>query len=483
LIGFTDLNRIFLFFVFKLFKLSYLPHFKGSVNIKFNLKMKNTITKYLFFAFIAVLFSECVMPNQFNVIAPGPWRAVLLLNGKKANPIRTKDQFIKRDDEIAYEEVTAGELPFTFNVVYTSADSFYLEIINGDEVLKVDDIVYGKNRKSGDDTIRIDFPIYNSYIKAVYEDKVIEGNWYDKNRENYSIPFVAKQGQNHRFTTLRKKPIMDVSGKWEVMFGTETDEPYPAVGEFKQDGNRLTGTFLTETGDYRYLAGTIQNDKLYLSTFDGTHAYLFEAKIMEDKTMIGTFLSGKHYKTNWTATKNDKAKVGSAYELTYLKDGFDTFEFSFKDVDGNIVSSSDERFQGKAKIIQIFGTWCPNCRDETNFLVPFYNKEKPENLEIIGLAFEKFRDESRAAKAVKTYINKMNVPYPMLVAGYSNNVEAGEVLPMLNAVISYPTMIFLDKNNKVVKIHTGFSGPATSQYDTFMKEFEDIVTELTMVAE
>mgnify|MGYP001950516009 FL=1 len=77
----------------------------------------------------------------------------------------------------------------------------------------------------------------------------------------------------------------------------------------------------------------------------------------------------------------------------------------------------------------------------------------------------------------------MNVPYPMLVAGYSNNVEAGEVLPTLNAVISYPTMIFLDKNNKVVKIHTGFSGPATSQYDTFMKEFEDIVTELTMVAE
>ena len=443
--------------------------------------MKNTITKYIVFAFITVLFSETltqwVMPNQFNVIGPGPWRAVLMLNGKKANPMRTKREFIKRDDEIIYEEVAAGELPFTFNVTYTSPDSFYIEIINGDEVLKVEDIVYGKNKKNGDDTIRIDFPVYNSYIKAVYEDKVIEGHWYDKNRENYSIPFVAKQGQGHRFTTLRKAPIMDISGKWEVLFETETDTPYPAIGEFKQDGNAVTGTFLTETGDYRYLAGTIQDDKLYLSTFDGTHAYLFEAKILEDKTIIGTFQSGKHYKTNWTAKKNDNAKLGSAYELTYMKNGFDKFEFSFKDVNGNIISSSDKQFQGKAKIIQIFGTWCPNCRDETNFLTAF-DKNKPDNIEIIGLAFEKFRDESRAAEAVKTYIDKMKVNYPMLIAGYSDKTAASDALPMLNQVISYPTLIFVDKNDKVIKIHTGFNGPATSKYKEFINEFDEIVNSL-----
>lgn len=449
--------------------------------------MKNTITRYLLFGLILTLtlgfFKQCVIPNQFNVIAPGPWRAVLLLNGKKANPMRTKREFIKVDDELAYEEVTAGELPFTFNVVYTSADSFYLEVTNGDEVLIVDDISYGHDKVKGEDTIRIEFPIYNSYIKAVFEDKVIEGNWFDRNRKNYSVPFVAKQGQNHRFTNLRKAPIMDVSGKWEVQFGIDTDEPYGAIGEFKQEGNYLTGTFLTETGDYRYLAGTVQNNKMYLSTFDGSHAFLFEAKILDDKSLIGTFQSGKHYKTNWKATKNDNAKLGSAYELTYLKEGYSTFDFEFKDADGNLVSSKDDRFKGKAKIIQIFGTWCPNCRDETNFLVPFYNKEKPENLEVIGLAFERFREPELASKAVKTYIDKMNVPYPMLIAGYSNKTEASKALPMLNAVISYPTMIFIDKNDKVVKIHTGFNGPATSKYDDFVKEFEEIVKELTKVEE
>jgi hypothetical protein len=71
----------------------------------------------------------------------------------------------------------------------------------------------------------------------------------------------------------------------------------------------------------------------------------------------------------------------------------------------------------------------------------------------------------------------MKVPYPMLIAGTSDKKKANEALPMLNAIISYPTMIFIDKNDKVVKIHTGFNGPATSEYETFVKEFETIVSE------
>jgi hypothetical protein len=39
-------------------------------------------------------------------------------------------------------------------------------------------------------------------------------------------------------------------------------------------------------------------------------------------------------------------------------------------------------------------------------------------------------------------------------------------------------MIFIDKNDKVVKIHTGFNGPATSEYQAFVKEFMKIVKEL-----
>ncbi|MDV7401472.1 hypothetical protein RZS08_59185, partial [Arthrospira platensis SPKY1] len=102
---------------------------------------------------------------------------------------------------------------------------------------------------------------------ALYENDVLGGEWVVNYKENYRIPFVAHFGQGYRFTQLRKTPDMDLSGKWEVNFGLDTDAPYPAVGEFRQEGNQLYGTFLTETGDYRFLEGTVQADKFYLSCF------------------------------------------------------------------------------------------------------------------------------------------------------------------------------------------------------------------------
>lgn len=76
-----------------------------------------------------------------------------------------------------------------------------------------------------------------------------------------------------------------------------------AIGEFVQVENNLTGTFLTESGDYRYLDGTVQANKLYLSCFDGAHAFLFEGKIEADNTINGIFYSGKNYKATWSSKK------------------------------------------------------------------------------------------------------------------------------------------------------------------------------------
>ena len=39
-------------------------------------------------------------------------------------------------------------------------------------------------------------------------------------------------------------------------------------------------------------------------------------------------------------------------------------------------------------------------------------------------------------------------------------------------------MIFLDKKNKVRRIHTGFDGPATSKYGEFEKEFDILVKKM-----
>ena len=446
-------------------------------SFKINYSMRYIICLFSI-VYLLMQFTGCVMQNPHKYVAPGYWRATLQLVDDK----QEKKEFVPRDRSEKYQidEVTDSELPFLFEVKYEDEDRFHIDIINGEERIRVkpEDIIVGRNPSTGQDTLIIRFPHYESYIKAIYEERVMEGEWVVETRENYRIPFVARHGENYRFTTLRKTPKIDVNGDWAVIF-SEDDDPYTAIGEFEQDGNHLAGTFRTETGDFRFLDGSIQANKMYLSCFDGSHAFLYEAKILEDSTIIGAFWSGKHYKTTWSAKRDPDFRLTSPEELTYLKDGYDKVEFTFPDINGKPVSLNDPKYKDKVKIIQILGTWCPNCADETAFLSEYYNTLKSDDLAIIGLAYEKHRSPEKAKIAIERFIDRFDVQYDVLFAnGSSSKQEAAETLPMLNAVISYPTMIFIDKNDKVRKIHTGFEGPATSQYETFKQEFDIFVKKL-----
>jgi len=437
-------------------------------------------TSFILSLLLLLTLCSCLeVGEEFDGPAPGAWRAVLQLdpdfvtNNKKGEPLPEKMN-------MKFPDINTTQLPFTFDVEYQE-EEILIKIHNGTETIVVKDILIGRDRKTAKDTILIDFPIYESSIKAIYQGNIMAGEWIVHSKDDYRIPFKAYYGKDHRFTVNSKEPAMDLSGEWKVKF-TDTGDPYMAIGEFKQDGNTLTGTFITETGDYRFLEGTVQGDKMYLSCFDGSHAFLFEAKLNEDHTELrGRFKSGKHYTAFWEATKDPSFKLRDANTLTYLKEGFDKVEFSFQDTEGNTVSLSDAKYENRPKIIQIFGTWCPNCRDETEFLIDYLEKNPNPGFDIIALGFEKYKDADKSMNALRTYKEKFDLPYPLLLAGSSNKKEAVKALPMLNAIISYPTMIFLDKNNQVKKIHTGFSGPATTQFMAFKEEFasniQNILTE------
>ncbi|MEM6722584.1 MAG: TlpA disulfide reductase family protein [Bacteroidota bacterium] len=442
--------------------------------------MNRSFSALLVFIVLSIIgLQSCVTEPKFAALAPGMWRAELTLESDL-----NSQEFVprKRTDEFQFEEVTEGKLPFTFEVIYNSDTTFYLEIINGEERIRVDDIIYGWDRVKGQDTVIINFPHYQSRIEAIFEERVMEGRWIVETRNNYSIHFLARHGQDYRFSTLRKPPAVDVSGAWEVTFNGDPkykEEPYKAIGEFQQDGNALTGTFRTETGDYRFLEGNILANKLYLSVFDGSHAFLFEAAIREDESLIGAFWSGKHYKTTWEAKRNSDFELASPYELTYLNEGYDRVEFGFPNSKGQIIGPNDPNYQNKVRIIQILGTWCPNCADETAFLTNWLAENQPNDLEVIGLAFEKNRDSTKAWEAISRYKERFDIPYEiLLVNGSSSKKEASDLLPMLNEVISYPTMIMIDKQDRVAKIHTGFSGPATSKYEDFVESFEATISAL-----
>src|SRR3546814_10352495 len=66
------------------------------------------------------------------------------------------------------------------------------------------------------------------------------------------MPFQAVRGVAYRFLEYPEPPIANISGRWATGFVREGDTSI-AIGELRQEENRLTGTFLTPYGDYRFL--------------------------------------------------------------------------------------------------------------------------------------------------------------------------------------------------------------------------------------
>ena len=396
----------------------------------------------LIFLFISILLISCGQ----EVFAPkeGPWRATMQLGEEKV-------------------------LPFLFDY---SKDNV-LRISNAEEIIEVTDITING------DSIIIQMPVFEGVLKGVFTENIIEGNFI-KPSLNRVVPFRMEHGESKRFH-FSEAVSKNISGNWETVFSPDSEEDrYIAKGIFEQKGNIISGTFRTTTGDYRYLEGIVENDSLKLSTFDGAHAFLFEA-LIKDSVMSGVFYSGNHWQEPFIAKRNETYELPAADSLTFLKEGFERFDFSFPDTDGNLVSLQDEQFKDEVVLVQIMGTWCPNCLDETKFYTKYFNENKNDDLEIVALAFEYAPTKEKAIASINRLINSAGVPYPILLAQYgsSSKSKANEKLPMLNHILSYPTTVFIDKKGKVRKIHTGFNGPATGEkYGEFVVEFENFVSQL-----
>lgn len=381
-----------------------------------------------------------------------------------------KDAYKLKDGswQVALTVQDAKELPFIFT---TTASG--IEIHNAAERIPITDITIK------DDSITIKMDVYEGVLKGKFTDEnTIKGEFIKVSLDRY-VPFKATFGETKRFPNAKGEAKATITGNWETVFSPNTEaDRYIAKGIFKQNGNKVIGTFRTTTGDYRYLEGTVNGDQLQLSAFDGAHAFLFTATVT-DSTMMGEFQSGNHWKEPFTAKRNETYELPDAKKLTYIKEGYDEFNFSFPDSSGKMISLSDENLKGNVRIVQIMGTWCPNCLDESTYYAN-YAKNNPD-VKFVALAFEYAKTKEKAFNSIKRLQKRLNIPYPILLAqfGTSDKKKAQEKLPMLNHVLSYPTTIFIDKKGKVRRIHTGFNGPATGdKYVAFTKDFENFVSEL-----
>ena len=372
--------------------------------------------------------------------------------------------------------IETGVLPFGLELQKKGNNTYQAYILNASEKFQTDDA------SISDDSLRIPISLFDSEIVAKMTDKGLVGIFRkNKGRKSFvQVPFKATLGYNYRFVpTLKTAPKTDLQGKWSTNFvNTTTQKKSFAVGIFEQKGNIVTGTFLTTTGDYRYMDGNRVGDSLFLSTFDGSHTFLLKAKIKGNK-MTGKFSDSVLGFRNIEATKDDKAELPDVKKITYLKEGYDKLNFTFLNEKGEKVSLSDDAFKGKVTVVQILGSWCPNCMDESTYLAPFYKKNKIKGLEIIGLAYEKNLDLEFFKTKMNLIRKRFGIEYPLLQAGINNSESATESLPMLNKVMGFPTTIIIDKNGKIRETHTGFSGPGTGKYYAeWVNDFERLIDKL-----
>jgi thiol-disulfide isomerase/thioredoxin len=379
------------------------------------------------------------------------------------------------------ERADGNSILFNFDVQDKEAGSI-LYIRNASERILVDDI------KVKSDSIWIQLPFFDSQIRAAFsENRMLKGIWIKRLKDrNQVMNFTANFNELARFVPSNGPSRVDVTGRWAVTFrGTSGKDSTPAVGEFVQKGNLVTGTFLHPTGDLRYLEGIVTGDSLKLSCFDGGHAYLFCAKILDNHLISGGLqFSGPVYKEIWTAKRDENAKLPDEFSLTRIKPGQSHLNFTFTDVDGRKVSINDTRFKNKVIVIQIMGSWCPNCMDETHFLSGFYDRYHDKGIEIIGLAYERSTDFGRSQKNVRIFQKRFGVKYPLLITGVteSDSLLTEKSLPQLEKIEGFPTTIFLNKMGEVAKIQTGFNGPATGEHyteekKTFARTVEELLSQ------
>ena len=369
-----------------------------------------------------------------------------------------------------------NDIAFNFDVK-DSAGKQVLYLRNAGERILVDEITHAG------DSLFIKFPFYESQLRArVTPEGNLEGVWLRHLADSWLVvPFKAFYGEGYRFAGAKAATDGKVTGRYAAVFRSlkNPNDTTFRVGEFRQTGNTVTGTFLDAGGDLRYLEGTIIGDSLKLSCFDGTHAYYFTARV-DGNRLTGFYYAGAASVESWSAHKDASAKLEDQFAMTKWKKDM-PFGFTFKDLDGNNVSLSAPRFKNKVVIVQIMGSWCPNCMDETRFLSGFYKEYHNKGVEIVALAYERSTDFARSQASVRTFQQRFDVKYPMLITGVAvgDPDRAKKTLPQLEAILNFPTTIFVGKSGKIEKIHTGFSGPGTGQhYEDQKQEFYTLVNDL-----
>lgn len=379
----------------------------------------------------------------------------------------------------AWLDVPGGELPFLMES-RGAPGALEFTILNGSEAIAVPLV-----RATVADGVVLGFPHYDSEIRAQsgLEGSRLDGAWRKRRGPNTwtEIPFHAVAGDAPRFGGGDAAADLDPAawlGRWRVQFAGAED---PAVGIlFARADGAAQGTILTTLGDYRFLAGEVTRTALRLSTFDGAHAFLFHAALREDGSLGGDFWSGATHHETWTAVRDPAAALPDPFaEVAPAAAAPPLSALRYPDHEGVERALDDPAFAGKARVLELMGSWCPNCNDEARLLAELHARYAERGLSIVSLAFELTGDAERDLVQLRRFRERHGVRWPTLLAGSADKQAAARAFPLLTRIKAFPTVLFLDAAGRVRAVHSGFAGPATGvEHERQRLAYERIIEEL-----
>ena len=356
------------------------------------------------------------------------------------------------DGTIQYGE---ERIPFTMEFSQQNGNvsgSFF----NGDER------VTSTSGKLDGDSLILTFDHYATRLTATYSGNEIKGT-YGSSKNGFR-EFEARP-HNLSGAALVKGP--DISGVWDL----PTESP---KGEHawrlivRQQGALTSAAILRVDGDTGAMTGSYRDGKFVLNHFDGARASVLEIVPQQDGTLDVGLHGFKNPTKHFTAVRLEQAKAADLpqptdpEDHTRLKNPNEPLRFSFRDLNGRIVSNTDRQFRDKVVIVNVTGSWCPNCHDEAPFLAGLYRKYHSLGLEIVALDFEE-AEQLKDLSRLHAFVKKYGIDYTYLVAGEPSELQAK--LPQFENLNSWPTTFFVARDGHVAAIHAGFAAAASGKYN------------------
>ncbi len=387
----------------------------------------------LLFALAPSILAQSAVPSGTQQIA-GQWDATIQINGV--------------------------ETPFPLEIS-GSGTNVTASFFNGD------DRYPSTQGRFEDGKLLLTWDYYAATLEATLKGGVLEGQYAGTRRMKGPFAIRARRSAVAKPAALTET-APSIDGLWEIPNRSGKGE---SAWRFvvQQSGTKAAATILRVDGDTGTISGAFQNGKFVLSHFDGARAHLLEITPAADGT-LDILQDGK---TKLTAYRPAAARAKGLPEPTdpdlhtTMKDRSEPFRFSFPDLNGHVVSNADARFQGKVLVVEITGSWCPNCHDEAPFLAEMYRNYSRQGLEIVSLSFEE-ADQLKDPARLRAFVKKYGLEFPVLLGGDPD--EANAKLEQLVNWNTWPATLFIDRRGLVRGIHSGFPSPGSGELFRLAKE-------------